>query len=302
MTSDPKWTAKDIPDMSGKTILITGANSGIGFEAARALAVVNARVVMACRNQQKGQRAQQRILEETPQAQLDLMQLDLSCLDQVRAFAADFLAKYTQLHVLVNNAGVMATPHGHTADGFELQFGTNHLGHFLLTGLLYERLQNTPGSRVVTVSSYAHYFGYMNFNDLQNERFYQKWLAYGQSKLSNLLFARELQRRSALNGGNPISIAVHPGYAATNLQDTTWFFSMLNPLVAQSPQMGALPTLYAATSPDVHGGEYIGPDGFLAQRGYPHLARASKAARDQDSARRLWEISEELTGVKFEFN
>lgn len=299
MSQNEKWTTKDIPDMQGKTILITGANSGIGYEAASALAVKKAQVVMACRNMEKGQRAMQQIMEEYPQAKVDLMEMDLSSMDQVRAFAADFLAKYPRLHVLINNAGVMATPFRHTADGFELQFGTNHLGHFLLTGLLYERLQGTPNSRVVTVSSYAHHAGRINFDDLQSERSYQKWQAYGQSKLSNLLFAKELQRRSEQAGGNPISIAVHPGYAATNLQHTTWFFSMLNPLVAQSQEMGALPTLYAATSPDVRGGEYIGPNGFLGQRGYPHLARPSKAARDQATAQRLWQVSEELAGVKY---
>lgn len=299
MTQDHKWTTKDMPDMQGKTILITGANSGIGYEAASALAARGAQVVMACRSMDKAEAARQQILAADPQARLELMALDLTSMQQVRAFAADFLARYPQLHVLINNAGVMATPHGRTADGFELQLGTNHLGHFLLTGLLYPRLQATPDSRVVTVSSYAHYFGRINFDDLQSEGFYQKWLAYGQSKLSNLLFAKELQRRCALNGGNPISIAVHPGYAATNLQDTSWFFSLVNPLMAQSAEMGALPTLYAASSPEVHGGEYIGPDGFLGQHGYPHPARPSKAARNMDTARRLWDVSEQLTGMQY---
>ena len=302
MSRNHKWTTKDMPDMQGKTVLITGANSGIGYEAARALAAKNAQVVMACRNQEKAQQARQQILTETPAASVDLMQLDLSDMAQVRAFASDFLEHYPQLQVLINNAGVMAIPYRHTADGFEMQLGTNHLGHFLLTGLLYARLQDTPNSRMVTVSSYAHYMGRINFQDLQSEGSYQKWLAYGQSKLANLLFAKELQRRSAEAGGNPISIAVHPGYAATNLQRSSWFFSRVNNIVAQSAAMGALPTLYAASSPEIHGGEYVGPDGFLAQRGYPHLARTSKAAQDQATARRLWDVSEELTGVKFKFD
>jgi len=299
MSENSHWTVKDIPDQRGRTILITGANSGIGFEAARALAANQAQVIMACRSLEKGERAAQLIRKEVPGACLKVMALDLANMASVRSFARTVLAEHQRLDVLVNNAGVMAVPHRETVDGFEMQLGTNHLGHFLLTGLLIDLLKATPGSRVVTVSSYAHYIGRMNFGDLQSERFYQKWLAYGQSKLANLLFARELQRRLALDGGNPLSITVHPGYAVTNLQRTSWFFTLVNPIVAQSQQMGALPTLYAAVSPDIRGGEYIGPDGFLAQRGYPHHTRPSKRALDGETAKRLWRISEELTGVKY---
>ena len=297
--SNDKWTTQNIPDMQGKTVLITGANSGIGFEAARALAARNALVVMACRNLEKGENAVSQILAETPDAQLELRELDLASLESVRQFAEDFLVEHTRLDVLINNAGIMAVPYGVTADGLERQIGTNHFGHFLLTGLLYDLLEHTPDARVITVSSYAHYLGKINFDDLNSEKFYQKWLAYGQSKLANVLFGYELQRRSAQNSGNPLSVVVHPGYAATNLQHTTWFFSMLNPLIAQSQEMGALPTLYAATSPEVKGGEYIGPDGFLAQRGYPHLARSSPASHNEEAARRLWQVSEEITGVSY---
>jgi len=261
MSKNNKWTTKDIPDQNGKVVIVTGANSGIGFEASRALAGRGATVVMACRSLDKGEAAARQIRGEYPEAQLDLKQIDLADLSSVRAFAEDFLAEYERLDILINNAGVMATPYRKTVDGFELQFGANHLGHFALTGLLIELLKKTPESRIVTVSSYAHFIGRINFNDLGSEKSYQKWLAYGQSKLANVLFGYELQRRSARNGGNPISVVVHPGYAATNLQHTTTFFQMLNPIMAQSQEMGALPTLYAATSPEIQGGEYIGPEG-----------------------------------------
>jgi NAD(P)-dependent dehydrogenase (short-subunit alcohol dehydrogenase family) len=181
-----------------------------------------------------------------------------------------------------------------------MQFGTNHLGHFALTGRLIGLLKRTPNSRVVTVSSYAHMLGRINFNDLNGQKYYQKWLAYGQSKLANVIFGYELQRQAAQNGGNPISVVVHPGYAATNLQHTTTFFRSLNPIMAQSQEMGALPTLYAATSPEIKGGEYIGPDGFMGQRGYPHKARSSGASLNQQTAERLWEVSEALTGIRIE--
>jgi NAD(P)-dependent dehydrogenase (short-subunit alcohol dehydrogenase family) len=300
MSKNNNWTTQDIPDQSGKTVIVTGANSGIGYEAARELALNGATVILACRNLEKGEAALEQILKEYPQTDIDLQQLDLADLGSVQRFAEKFLAEYDRLDILINNGGVMATPYQKTVDGFELQFGTNHLGHFKLTGLLFDLLHDTPGSRVVTVTSYAHFFGRINFRDLNGERFYQKWLAYGQSKLANVLFGYELQRRVARKGKNPISIVVHPGYAATNLQHTSTLFSFLNPIMAQSQEMGALPTLYAATSPDIHGGEYIGPDGFLGQRGYPHQARSSGRSYDQDYAQRLWEVSEELTGMEFD--
>jgi NAD(P)-dependent dehydrogenase (short-subunit alcohol dehydrogenase family) len=293
------WTIEDIPDKSGKIVIVTGANSGIGYEATRSLAHRGATVVMACRSLEKGQIALEQIQGENPRGKIILRQVDLADLSTVKRFAGRFLEEFDRLDILINNAGVMATPYQKTVDGFERQFGTNHLGHFMLTGLLIDLLKSTSNSRVVTVSSYAHIFGMINFNDLNSERFYQKWLAYGQSKLANVLFGYELQRRSVSNGRNPISIVVHPGYAATNLQHTSSFFSLLNPILAQDQEMGALPILYAATSPRVHGGEYIGPDGFLGQHGYPHLAQSSPRSRDKDTAQRLWEVSEELTGIQF---
>lgn len=299
--SNQKWTTKDIPDLQGKIIIITGANSGIGYEAARALAAKNAAVIMACRNLEKGQKALEQIRAETSDANLKLMQLDMANMDSVGKFAQEFLSEFNKLDVLINNAGVMATPYGKTADGLEMQIGTNHFGHFLLTGLLFDLLKSTLNSRVVTVSSYAHFMGKINFDDLNSEKSYQKWLAYGQSKLANVLFAYELNRKTSQESGNPLSVVVHPGYAATNLQHTSWFFNMLNPIMAQSQEMGALPTLYAASSPNIEGGEYIGPDGFLGQRGFPKKARSSRASYDRETARRLWEISVEVTDVKFEF-
>ena len=295
-----KWTLENIPDQRGKIVIVTGANSGIGYEAARALARKGANVIMACRSLEKGEAAMAQIRRENLQGEAILRQLDLADLSSVRNFADEFLEEYKQLNILINNAGVMAIPYRKTKDGFEMQFGTNHLGHFALTGLLFELLKNTPNSRVVTVSSYAHIVGKINFDDLNSEKSYQKWLAYGQSKLANLLFAYELQRRSAKNGDNPISIAVHPGYAATNLQNSSSFFSFTNNFMAQSQEMGALPTLYAATNPEIEGGEFIGPDGFLAQRGYPHKARSSARSYDPETAQRLWQVSEKLTGVRFD--
>jgi NAD(P)-dependent dehydrogenase (short-subunit alcohol dehydrogenase family) len=300
MSKEYHWTTDNIPDQSGKIVIVTGANSGIGYGAARALVHKGATVIMACRSLEKGEAAVAQIIKEDPRGQVILRQLDLADLNSVRAFAKDILAEFDRLDILINNAGVMATPYRKTTDGFEMQFGTNHLGHFTLTGLLIDLLKATPNSRVVTVSSYAHFFGRINFGDLNSENFYQKWLSYGQSKLANVLFGYELQRRADRNGANPISIVAHPGYAATNLQHTTTLFSMLNPILAQSQEMGALPTLYAATSPEIRGGEFIGPDGFLGQRGYPHKASSSRASHDQDTAQRLWEISEQLTGIQFD--
>ena len=299
MPTNGKWTTENIPDQSGKIVIVTGANSGIGFEATRALALKGAIVIMACRSLKKGESAAEQIRSENPIGQVILRQLDLADLSSVQQFAGNFRTEYDRLDILINNAGVMAIPYQKTVDGFEMQIGTNHLGHFKLTGLLIELLKNTPNSRVVTISSYAHLMGRINFNDLNSEKVYQKWLAYGQSKLANVFFGYELQRRSARNGNNPISIVVHPGWAATNLQHTSSFFSFFNPYLAQSQEMGALPTLYAATSPEIRGGEYIGPDGFLGQNGYPHKARSSRRSQDADTAQRLWEISEELTGIQF---
>jgi NAD(P)-dependent dehydrogenase (short-subunit alcohol dehydrogenase family) len=299
MSTNNHWTTQNIPDLTGKKTIVTGANSGIGYEAARALAGKGATVIMACRTEAKGQAAAQKIRQESPEADIKVMPLDLASQSSVRGFAEAFLAEYDQLDILINNAGVMATPYKKTVDGFELQFGTNHLGHFALTGLMLDTLRKTENSRVVTVSSYAHLLGYINLNDLNGERFYFRWTAYCQSKLANLLFAYELQCKLSQSGAETISVGVHPGWTATNLQETTFMFRIMNPFVGQSPAMGALPTLYAATADDIEGGEYIGPDGFLGQRGYPHKVNPHRRARDEEIAQQLWELSEEMTGVSY---
>jgi NAD(P)-dependent dehydrogenase (short-subunit alcohol dehydrogenase family) len=301
------WTAKDLPGLSGKLIVVTGGNSGIGFHAAREFARTGASVVLACRSIEKARTAAAEIIAAHPQALVDVMELDLASLESVRNFARRFGAKHRNLHVLCNNAGVMALPYRRTADGFEMQFGTNHLGHFALTGLLLETLLRTEGARVVTVSSSAHRMGRINFDDLQSQRFYSEWLAYGQSKLANLLFTFELQRRAERAGVSLISVACHPGYAATNLQAVGprmqgfWMMEMAmgfaNLLFAQSAAMGALPLLYAAAAPDVTGGDYIGPDGLGEFRGYPTKVSCSAAARDPTAAQRLWDLSEQLSGL-----
>jgi NAD(P)-dependent dehydrogenase (short-subunit alcohol dehydrogenase family) len=300
MSKNNHWTATDIPDQSGKVAIVTGANSGIGYDTARELAKKNATVIMACRNTEKGQAAAHSVVNEHPQAKVIVKQLDLSDLASVKGFAEDFRSEYNRLDMLINNAGVMAIPYGKTADGFERQFGTNHLGHFALTGLLIDLLLSTEGSRVVTISSTAHLMGSINFDDLNGEKSYFKWGAYGQSKLANLLFAYELQRRLAAAGSTTISVAAHPGYTATNLQSGT-FFKFLNPIFGQGQAMGALPTLYAATSPEVNGCDYIGPDGFMEQRGYPKKVHSNGSSHNEATARKLWQVSEEMTGVKFDF-
>lgn len=299
-----RWTAADIPRQDGRTAIVTGANSGIGFVAARELARAGARVVLACRNATKGEAAVKSITASVPDAQVELESLDLGSLDSIRAFGERFSTANDGLDLLVNNAGVMAPPRALTTDGFEIQFGTNHLGHFALTAHLMPLLVSREGSRVVNVSSGAHRRGRMNFDDLQGERSYGRWSAYGQSKLANLLFTFELDRRLRTGGSTARAMAAHPGYAATNLQSAAvprheaMIMSVGNTVLAQSADMGALPTLYAATHPDVSGGAYVGPDGPFELRGYPKLVGTSAAASDEDAAARLWTVSEELTGVR----
>ena len=301
-----KWTADQIPDQRGRIAIVTGANSGLGLVTARELARSGAHVVLACRNTAKGDAAAREIAATAPDARVDVSALDLGSLDSVRAFAERFRASHGGLDLLINNAGVMAPPRQTTVDGFELQFGTNHLGHFALTAHLLGLMQGGADPRVVTLSSNAHRYGRIGFDDLQSERRYRRWRAYGQSKLANLLFASELERRLRAAGSAVRSYAVHPGYAATNLQTTgpqrldQALMRLTNRLVAQSAEMGALPTLYAATYPGLPGGSFIGPDGLAQQRGHPKLVTPSRAARDQEVARRLWTRSEELTGVRIE--
>ncbi|NJN19279.1 MAG: SDR family oxidoreductase [Oscillochloris sp.] len=304
------WTVEHIPSQNGKLALITGANSGIGYEAALALAAKGAQVILAVRNQEKGHAAAAQIGAAHPQAQVEVMGLDLANLAAVRSFAETFLARKQPLSLLINNAGVMALPFRRTADGFEMQFGTNHLGHFALTGLLLPAILDARAARVVTVSSGAHTAGTIDFDNFDGSRGYQRWTAYCQSKLANLLFAYELQRRFAVSGANAISVGCHPGFAATNLQSAgaimdgnTLAVSLmngLNSLVAQSAAMGALPTLYAATAPDIVGGDYIGPNGLMNMRGHPTRHPSSARSHDPILATRLWQVSAELAGVRYE--
>ncbi len=303
------FDASEIPDQSGRTIVVTGGNSGLGYETVRALSARGAHVVMASRNLDKAHEAIARITREHPAAKLEARALDLASLESIRIFADALAASHPRLDVLVNNAGVMALPYRTTADGFEMQIGTNHLGHFALTGLLIERLMETPGSRVVTVSSQAHRTGRIDFEDLHGEKSYQRWLAYGQSKLANLLFGFELERRLRAAGSHVLSVAAHPGYAATNLQSAgakmensslkERFFELGNRLLAQSGEQGALPQLYAATMPDVTSGDYYGPDGFFEMWGEPKRVGTTSRAKDRELARRLWERSERETGVRY---
>jgi NAD(P)-dependent dehydrogenase (short-subunit alcohol dehydrogenase family) len=273
---------------------------------ARELARKGAAVVLACRNLEKGEAARKEIEANAPAAQLELEELDLASLDSVREFAERFKAGHQGLDLLINNAGVMATPRRSTADGFELQFGTNHLGHFALTGLLIGEMEGREDARVVTLSSNAHKFGRIAFDNLRGDRRYFRWRAYGQSKLANLLFALELDRRLRAAGSTVKSLAAHPGYAATNLQFAgppavdAAVMKLGNALFAQDDEMGALPTLYAATEPGLESGTFCGPDGFLEQRGHPKPVSPSGGARDEQVARRLWEVSEEMTGVRFD--
>src|ERR1700730_3460944 len=295
-----KWTTANIPDQTGRTAVITGANTGLGYETAAALAAKGADVVLAVRNLDKGTEAARRIEQGTPGAQVTVQELDLTSLDSVRAAADELRSNHESIDLLINNAGVMFTPRSTTKDGFEWQFGTNHLGHFALTNLLLDRVLAAPGSRIVTVSSQGHRFVRgIRFDDLQSDRSYSRVGAYGQAKLANLLFTYELQRR--LTGTNTIALAAHPGASKTELTRN------LPPLVAaaarleeplfQSADMGALPTLRAATDPGVLGGQYFGPDGFAEQRGHPKVVASSVASHDTDAQRRLWAVSEELTSV-----
>jgi NAD(P)-dependent dehydrogenase (short-subunit alcohol dehydrogenase family) len=299
-----------MPDLAGRTAVVTGANSGLGFETALGLAGHGAAVVLACRDQAKGEAALQQIAARVPAADTSLARLDLADLASVRAFAAEFAGEHDGLDILVNNAGVMAIPRRETADGFEMQFGTNHLGHFALTGLLLDRLLARPGARVVTVSSRAAEIGRIRFDDLHGARRYRKWLAYGQSKLANQLFTLELDRRLRRAGRDVISVAAHPGYAATNLQAAGPRMSgqnlmeqameLANGIFAQPAAAGALPSLYGASAPGVRGGSYYGPGQLFGMRGFPKQVSFVRAARSEDTARRLWDISAELTGARYE--
>jgi NAD(P)-dependent dehydrogenase (short-subunit alcohol dehydrogenase family) len=298
-----KWTTADIPDQTGRVAVITGANTGLGYETALALAAHGAHVVLAVRNLDKGKDAISRITAQSPQADVALQELDLTSLESIRAAAEQLRADHQRIDLLINNAGVMYPPKETTKDGFEMQFGTNHLGHFALTGLLLDRLLPVAGSRVVTVSSMGHRIrADIHFDDLQWERSYNRVKAYGQAKLANLMFTYELQRRLA-SRGTTIAVAAHPGGSNTELMRhlPSWAASVypaLAPLF-QDAAMGALPQLRAASDPTVLGGQYYGPDGFAQTRGYPKIVGSTKKSHDVEKQRKLWSVSEELTGVKY---
>jgi len=306
-----RWTQKDIPDLNGKVVVVTGGNSGIGYEAGLALAGKNAHVILAVRGIEKGEEAAHKIRKQYPHSQVTVAALNLADLKSVRSFVETFMTQHDRLDILINNAGVMALPYRRTVDGFEMQFGTNHLGHFALTGLLLPALKMAANARVVTVSSFVHVSGNIHFDDLQWEKKYDRWGAYAQSKLANLLFAYELQRRLAAADRDVISVGCHPGYASTNLQAagpqmegsmlSLWMAQVGNLLFAQSQRMGALPTLFAAVAPQVNGCDYIGPTGMGGTRGYPDKVKSNHKSYDEALAKRLWTVSEELTGVPYRF-
>jgi len=307
-----RWTSEDIPLMDGKIAVVTGANSGLGYYTSRALAAKQATVIMACRDLMKGETAKKKIEGEIQDANLFVFELDLASVDSIKKFSDDFNSHFMKLDLLINNAGLMAIPYNRTAEGFEMQFGVNHLGHFALTGLLLDLLLKTPGSRIINLSSAAHKFGKIRFNDINWEKGYRKWQAYGMSKLANLLFTQELVRR--LNGQTDrlTVAAAHPGYADTELQAKgsemkgahmeASFYRFANRIAAQSGEMGALPILYAATSGNVVQGGFYGPGGLMHMKGYPVLDQPRKSLMDQKVAEKLWDISEEMTGIKYQFS
>ena len=300
-----KWTAADVPDQSGRVAVVTGSNTGIGYEAAAVLAAKGAHVVLAVRNLDKGKDAAGRIAATSPAADVTLQQLDLTSLDDIRKASDDLRASYPRIDLLINNAGVMYTPKETTKDGFELQFGTNHLGHFALTGQLLDNMLPVEGSRVVTVSSFGHrILAGIHFDDLQWEHGYNRVKAYGQAKLANLLFTYELGRRLTAKGAPTIAVAAHPGSSNTELlrnmpglirQPAEFLWGR----ITQSAEMGALPTVRAATDPGVRNAQYYGPDGIGEQRGHPKLVESSAQSHDEQLQRRLWTVSEELTGVSY---
>jgi len=298
------WTKDNILNLHGKIIIITGANSGLGYESSLALAEKGARVIMACRNLVRGQQSLEAIKQAVPAAELELMELDLANLNSIRAFAKLFKSKYDKLDVLINNGGPIIAVRGMTEDGFESHFGINHLGHFALTGLLLDVLLNTPSSRIVTVSSRMHVDGKMEWDDLMSERSYDRMAAYRQSKLANMLFALELNRRLEAKGTSIMSVAVHPGLARTSWADNnlSGFMKIMGKIMSitsyQSASMAALPLLYAGTDPNVKSGGFYGPEHDT--KGYPVEVRAGDAAYDEADAKKLWELSEKLTGIKYE--
>jgi NAD(P)-dependent dehydrogenase (short-subunit alcohol dehydrogenase family) len=305
------WAPSEIRDLENEIIIVTGANSGLGFSATKILAEHGAKVVMACRSIEKAKDAKQEIIEELDDPDLEVMELDLSSLDSVESFADEFREWYDSLDILCNNAGLMALPRRETEDGFEMQLGVNHLGHFALTAHLIDMIVDSSG-RVVNQSSMAHEDGEIDFDDLMGEEDYSKWGAYGQSKLANLLFTYELDRRLKEKDIDVESVGCHPGVSDTNLfkigpkmehsKLKLFLGKIFSKVLGQSPDKGCLPMVYAATSEEIEGGEYIGPDGFKTMRGYPEKQESSKASQNEEDAKKLWERSEELTGIEFKIN
>lgn len=303
-----KWTAADIPDQTGRTAVVTGANTGLGLQTASALAGKGARVVLACRNEAKAAAAADTIRAEHPEAQVEVLRLDLGDLSAIREASAEAHERFDGIDLLINNAGVMMPPLSRTVDGFELQLGTNHLGHFAFDGLVHDLLVPQVGTRVVTVSSQGHRMGTMSWDDLQWEKGYNRMASYGRSKLANLLFTYELTRRLHAADSPIIAAAAHPGASDTELTRHVWGYGFapvrigldgLAKVFAQPAHMGALPTLRAATDPDVRSGEYYGPRGLGEQRGYPKRVESNGKSHDLNDARKLWEVSQELTGVEW---
>jgi NAD(P)-dependent dehydrogenase (short-subunit alcohol dehydrogenase family) len=300
-----KWSENDVPDQSGRVVVVTGSNTGLGLDTARVLAERGAQVVLAVRNLDKGKAACEKIRQSVPPAEMSTQLLDLGSLESVRTASAELRAAHPRIDLLINNAAVAFPPKTTTPDGFELQFGTNHLGHFALTGLLLENMLGVDGARVVVVASLDHKLGgAIHFDDLQWERRYSSALAYAQSKLANLMFCYEFHRRLVKSGAPLMTVAAHPGYTKSDLFRNMWkpiqtMMKFSDLFIGQDPAKGALPQLYAATMPDVQGGQYWGPDGFLEMAGYPTLVRSSKKSYDQQAQERLWTISEELTGVTY---
>lgn len=303
------WTQQDMPDQTGKVVVVTGANSGLGFESSKTLAEKGATVVMAVRNMEKGERAKADILKAVPGASLDLMKLDVGSLDSVHEFAATFKDKYARLDILLNNAGLMAIPRQETADGFEMQLGVNHLGHFALTGLLLDVITNTPNARIHNVTSTANFMGSINFDDLMGEQEYGRWTAYGQSKLANVFFTFELQKRLTAAGFDTIANVSHPGLVIGNLQANSvqqsgtwmegWIYRISRLFLARDVSQGVRPMLYAMTAEDAKGGVLYGPK-YIHHLGPVAETRANQAAYDAAALERFWEVSEELTGVTYE--
>jgi NAD(P)-dependent dehydrogenase (short-subunit alcohol dehydrogenase family) len=295
-----KWTSDNIKDQSGRIVIVTGSSSGIGYEAARVLANKNAQIIIAVRNSVKGEKALQQIKAQNENAQTKVIILDLANLESVKKFVDEFKKNYDRLDLLINNAGVMMPPYSKTVDGFELQIGTNHLGHFALTMQLLDVMEKTENSRIVNVSSAAHNYGKLDFEDLTWEkRSYNKMKAYGDSKIANLYFTYELQKMLNIKGAKILVAAAHPGWTATELQRHSGLFNFLNNFFAMTIEQGTLPTLRAAIDPNALGGDYYGPDGWHEWRGYPVKVESNALSNDQTIAKKLWDVSEKLTGTHF---